>query len=182
MAAIAMRFETDRLFVRRFAAGEADLFYRINGDPEVVKHIRPAKTREDSDAFFTENLAMYQDGSVIGRHGIFIKSTGDFAGTFSLLYLSGEVDIHIGYALVPGAWGRGFATEVTRRGITHFFDKADKETLYAITSATNVTSQKVLLKAGMQPSGQITEHAQVLERFSVSREQVQRATGVSTAY
>lgn len=172
-----MLFETDRLLVRRYTADEAELFFRINGDPEVVKHIRPAKTREQSDAFFAEVISAYQDGSVIGRHGAFIKATGEFVGTFSLLYLTGDVDIHIGYALVPGAWGHGFATELVRRGITYFFEHTDTPVLYAIVSATNTASQRVLQKAGMEASGQITEHDAVLDRYSVTRDRWRSVTG-----
>jgi ribosomal-protein-alanine N-acetyltransferase len=71
-----------------------------------------------------------------------------FLGTFSFLYLSGDADFHLGYALVPEAWGQGFATELVKIRHPYFFQRTDKATVFAITSAANTASQRVLLKAG----------------------------------
>ena len=164
-------FKTGRLLVRRFTSADADDFFRINGNPEVVRFIRPAKTREESDAFLKENINLYQNDSIVGRFGVFEQDTQNFVGTFSFLYLSGQEDIHIGYALVPEAWNKGFASELVSRGITHFFAHTTKSTLFAITSSANHASQKVLLKSGMHSRGHVFEHGEMLDLFSITREE-----------
>lgn len=162
-------FETERMVVKRFTADDSDLFFRINGNPDVVHFIRPVKSREESDAFLRENLNFYLDSSCLGRYAVFAKEDGRFLGTFSFLYLSGDADFHLGYALVPEAWGQGFATELVRSGIPCFFERTDKNTVFAITSAGNTASQKVLLKSGFRYKGQIEEHGEMLELFHINR-------------
>jgi len=162
-------FETERLSVRRFTVIDAEYFFLINGDPQVMHYIRPVKNRQESDAFLQGNINFYQDHSVLGRFAVFEKGSASFLGTFSFLYLSGEADFHLGYALLPEAWGKGFATELVRCGITYFFAQTNKKQVFAITDPANLPSQRVLLKSGFSKKGQMLEKGKILELFSVSR-------------
>jgi ribosomal-protein-alanine N-acetyltransferase len=162
-------FETERTVVKRFTAADSELFFQINGNPDVVHFIRPVKSWEESNIFLQENLNFYLDSSCLGRYAVFTKEDNRFLGTFSFLYLSGEADFHLGYALVPGAWGQGYATELVRSGIPYFFQRTDKATVFAITSAANIASQRVLLKAGFLYKGQVEEHGETLELFYINR-------------
>lgn len=164
-------FETDRLTVQRFTEADADAFFSVNGDAEVVKYIRPAKNRTDSDAFLNENLNLYQNGSLVGRFAVFSKADGVFIGTFSFLYLSDGENYHIGYALAKNAWGKGYATELVKKGVPYFFQTNDKDILYAITEPANGPSRKVLLKAGLTLKGQVIENDSFLDFFCITREQ-----------
>jgi len=162
-------FETERTVVKRFTLLDDQFFFDVNGNAEVVRFIRPPKSREDSNIFLKENINFYRDGSILGRFAVFTKDDGIFLGTFSYLYLSGEADFHLGYALVPGAWGRGYATELVRQGILYFFQQTNKPTVFAITSAGNIASQRVLLKTGFQYKGQSEEDGKALEIFYINR-------------
>ena len=161
-------FETDRLIVRRFTADDAENFFLLNGNAEAMHFIRPAKSREESDVFLSENLRFYLDSSSLGRFAVHEKISGDFLGTFSFLYLSGEADFHIGYALLPHAWGKGFATELVCSGINYFFEKTGKKALFAITDAANLASQHVLLKSGFYKKDKVEENGQILDLFCIS--------------
>ena len=162
-------FETERMIVKRFTATDGELFFQINGNADVVHFIRPVKSRAESDAFLQENIHFYLDTSCLGRFAVFAKRDGSFLGTFSYLYLSGDNNFHLGYALVPGAWGQGYATELVCAGVPYFFQQTDKPAVFAITSAANTASQKVLRKAGFQYQGQVEEHGQLLELFCINR-------------
>jgi len=164
-----MIFETERLIVRKFTPADTEGFFLINGDEAVMKYIRPAKNKTDSDLFLNENINLYADGSVVGRYAAVASATGKIVGTFSLLYLAGGEDLHIGYALLPEEWGKGYATELTRRGTEYFFAHTNKEELFAITDVDNEPSQKVLLKAGFDKKRENPENGRVLAVFSVSR-------------
>ncbi len=163
-------FETERLFVRRFTTIDAECFFLLNSDVGVMQFIRPVKNRKESDAFLAENLNFYLDTSSLGRFAVVEKVTGNFLGTFSFLYLSGESDFHLGYALLPAAWGKGFATELVRSGIIYFFSHNLKKEVFAITDTENRASRNVLLKSGFQNKGQTLDHGQMLDLFVVSRE------------
>jgi RimJ/RimL family protein N-acetyltransferase len=161
-------FETERLSVQRFSAAHGDIFYRVNGNAEVMQYIRPPKNRQESDVFLNENVNFYQDGSVLGRYAVFEKS-GEFIGMFSILYMSGDADFHIGYALLPEAWGKGYATELVREGVSFFFNNTAKPAIFAITVPENKPSQQVLIKSGFSYNGPVEENGKTIELFSFNR-------------
>ena len=163
-------FETERLVVKRFTQEDAHHFFLLNSNEQVMHFIRPVKNRQQSDAFLAENMAFYLDNSCLGRFAVFEKFSLDFVGTFSFLYLSGEADFHLGYALLPGAWGKGFATELVSAGIPYFFDHSGKSSIFAITHADNGPSQQVLLKCGFYRQGQILQNGEMLELFMINSE------------
>ena len=162
-------FETERLLVRRFTADDAESFFRFNSHPEVMRYIRPVKNREECDAFLQENLNLYQDGSVLGRYMVTEKTTGDFIGSFSLLYMSGSDDIHIGYGLMPENWNRGYAVELLKSGVNYFFANTERKILFAITEPANTASQKVLEKAGFTLKGPVKQD-KLLDVFCRTKE------------
>jgi RimJ/RimL family protein N-acetyltransferase len=162
-------FETERTIVRRFTEADGDNFFALNGSAEAMHYIRPAKTRSESDAFLVDNLNLYLDGSVLGRFAVYEKDTQAFIGTFSLLYLSGDQNYHIGYALIPSAWGRGFATELVKSGTPYFFANTPHAQVFAITHPDNKPSQQVLLKSGFYRSGTLEEGGKLLDLFVADR-------------
>lgn len=162
-------FETERLVVRRFGPEDRELFFQVNGSPEVMHFIRPPKSREESDAFFRENLDFYLDHSLLGRFAVFAKNDGAFVGTFSYLYLSGEADFHLGYALVPGAWNKGYATELVRTGIPYFFENTPHPVVHAIVSPENHASQNVLKKTGFLYKERSEQAGSPVDVFYINR-------------
>ena len=162
-------FETDRLHVKRFTSEDAEVFYQINSNPDTMRYIRPVKNRDESDQFLLENLQFYLDESVLGRFAVIEKLSNDIIGTFSFLYLSGDADFHMGYALLPDAWGKGYATELVGKGIDYFFQKTTYPTVYAITESENAASKQVLLNSGFQINGLREEYGKSLELFYLNR-------------
>jgi len=162
-------FETERLIIRQFTAADAEGFFLINGNATVMHFIRPAKNRKDSDDFLQENLNLYQQGSVVGRHAVVDKASDKIVGTFSFLFLSDKINYHIGYALIPEYWGRGFAQELVKYGTPYFFSATDKTELFAITDKENKASQNALLKNGFIVKGTTVEHDKELILFCINR-------------
>ncbi len=161
-------FETERLAVRHFTAGDAEDFFRFNSHPEVMRYIRPVKNRESAAAFLAKNLNLYLPGSCLGRFFVAEKTTGQFIGSFSLLYMSLADDIHIGYGLMPEYWGQGYALELLKAGVLYFFSNSLRNSLYAITEPANTASRKVLEKAGFLFSRQIKD-GKMLDLFLLER-------------
>jgi RimJ/RimL family protein N-acetyltransferase len=162
-------FETERLYVRQFTTEDADDFYLFNSSQQVMQYIRPVKTREESNAFLEENFNLYLEGFPYGRMYVADKTTGAFVGTFSILYLDGDADYHIGYALMPYHWGKGFASELVKFGSAVFFDRTNHASLFAITQPENIASEKVLLKNKFILSGDFSLNEEKLHMFSLSR-------------
>lgn len=168
-------FVTDRLWVRQFTPEDANDFYLFNSSEQVMQYIRPVKNREESDAFLEENFNLYLDGFPYGRMFVADKMTGVFLGTFSILYLDGDADYHIGYALMPNYWGKGYASELVKFGSALFFERTNHSTLYAITQPENIASEMVLLKNNFLLNGHFLLNEEKLNKFSLNRPLVSAA-------
>lgn len=164
-------FETQRLIIQHYTSADEENFFLLNGNEQVVKYIRPAQTKEESDAFLKKNINFYNTYPNLGRWAAIEKETGIFIGSFALIPLKeNEIDkIQIGYALLPNFWNKGFATEMVKYGTVLFFSKHKDNCLYAITETPNTPSQKVLLKCGYKLDDVYLENDKELTRFILQR-------------
>lgn len=158
-------FETERLIVRHYTKADAGNFFLLNGDEEVVRYIRPVKTREECDQFLMEVLQYSDDFPLYGRWAVNEKETGDFVGSFALIPIEKTDKMQLGYALLKSSWEKGYATELTHGGLAYTFSKTGLNEIYAVTEIANTASQRVLLKAGFDPFDEAEEEGKKLSRF-----------------
>jgi ribosomal-protein-alanine N-acetyltransferase len=162
--------ETPRLIVRQYTMKDAPDFFELNSNTDVMRYIRPVKTRKECDVFLRDNISFYEFYPQFGRWAAYEKETNKFVGSFAIIPIEEESqNIQIGYALMPSEWGKGFATELVHFGKKHFFEKTKADMLYAVTDPLNIASQKVLLKCGFIQSGVLISGTKELLRFSISR-------------
>jgi len=141
-------FESERLYVQPYTEADADIFFQLNGDAEIMQYIREPKTKEQSDQFLEENLKFYKAHPGLGRFAVFTKADQQFAGSFSLLSIDKSENIHLGYALLKPFHGKGLATELVKASFDYVFRTIASNTIQALTVAENIGSQKVLIKCG----------------------------------
>ena len=165
-------FETERLIVRCYHNTKADYdnYFSLHGNPDVMQYIRPAQTREVSDAKFEETILDWPPHPYLCRWAVDEKSGGNFVGSFVIIPILDDVEkIQLGYSFLPEYWGKGFATEVTRAGLDYFRNQTPLTELYAVTETPNIASQKVLLKNGFQFFGKKMEGEKELLIFIMKR-------------
>ncbi len=162
-------FTTPQFTIQQFTKNDAENFYLLNSNETVMRFIRSAKNKQECDEFLQENINLYKLGSVIGRYAVIEKKMGNCIGTFSFLYLPAEDGYHIGYALLPNYWDKGFAQELVKFGIVYFFNQTDKQVLFAITQTENTASQNVLLKNGFVLKGTTTENNKKIDTFYINK-------------
>jgi ribosomal-protein-alanine N-acetyltransferase len=166
-------FETKRLIVRQYVfETDADDFFALNGDEEVMRYIRAVKSREECDTFLKQNIESYKTNPLMGRWGAYEKASGKFIGSFAFIPVEGTENSQLGYALLKENWGKGYATELTREGINYVFSKTELEEVYGITQAENIDSQKVLLKAGFIYVDKFREEDRELYKYIVRRVEI----------
>src|SRR5687767_11959199 len=163
-------FETDRLIVRHYTPEDSDDFFSLNGDEEVMRYIRPVKTREDTDSFLMEVISYAESNPGFGRMAVIEKTTGIFVGSFALIPVENNDNMQIGYAFLPEYWGNGYATEITRGGLGYIFTQTGLDSIYGYTEQPNMQSQKVLIKAGFIESGRKTEGEKELIEFKLVKD------------
>lgn len=166
-------FETERLIVRQYVfETDADNFFALNGDEEVMRYIRAVKSREECDEFLKQNIESYKTNPLMGRWAAYEKDTGKFVGSFAFIPVEGTENNQLGYALLKENWGKGFATELTREGINYVFSKTELDEVYAITQAENKDSQKVLLKTGFTYLDKFREEDRELHKYIIRRTEI----------
>jgi len=159
-------FETERLIVCQYDFDiDADNFFLLNSDEEVMKYIRATKSRDECDAFLKQIIETYKINPLIGRWAAYEKSSGKFVGSFAIIPIEGTELIQLGYAFLKENWGKGFASELTREGLNYYFTNTKIDHIYAIAEKDNVASHNVLLKNGFVPDGEKKEGEKVLLQF-----------------
>ena len=163
-------FETERLMVRHFATDDSDNFFLLNGDEDIMRFIRPVKTREETDLFLLEILQKQKENPAVGRWAVTKRNTAEFVGSFAFIPIerTDKSDNHrmqLGYALLKQNWGKGYATELTMAGLQYVFTKTGLAEIFAITEVPNLASQKVLLKAGFTLHSNYSEGSKELFQY-----------------
>jgi ribosomal-protein-alanine N-acetyltransferase len=163
-----MIFETERLVVRQYNFEDAENFYLLNSDPNVMKYIRTPKTRQQAFQFLQENIEYYKEFPVYGRWALIEKASQQFIGSF-MIRPSAAVNgkIELGYAMFKNYWGKGYATESVKGGLDFAFRQLQLPSVIAITQTENISSQKVLLKCGFTQLENINDNGRIVNFFSI---------------
>jgi RimJ/RimL family protein N-acetyltransferase len=145
---------TARLRLEPLRPEHAELLVELDADPDVLEHILGrALTREESLAAFPLRLDDEADERGLG---LWVGFEGDdFVGWWCLLRDADPTTAELGYRLPQRAWGRGLATEGARAMLDHGFGTVGLDSVWAETRVSNVASQHVLAKCGLDLVGQV---------------------------
>ena len=165
-------FETERLMVRPYTMDDLTHFFRLNGDEDVMRYIRPAQTLAQTKEFLQKIIAAYSERPGMGRWALFSKTDGEFAGSFAIIPIETSNQLQLGYALIKENWGKGFASEVVRGGIHYAFGHLGLTEIAGITYPENIPSQKVLLKNGFVFDKTFVEEDNELHVYICRRQQL----------
>jgi len=159
-------FETVRLIVRQYDfEHDAENFFLLNSDEEVMRYIRATKSKEECDAFLKQIIESYKINPLIGRWAAYEKASSKFVGSFAIIPIEGTDNIQLGYAFLKENWGKGFASELTRAGLNYYFSNTKADHIYAIAEQANIASHKVLFKNGFVADGIKKEEEKELLKF-----------------
>ncbi len=163
-----MIFETKRLTVGQLYFADADNFYTLNSDPDIVLFIRPPRTREESDEKLREAIEI-NETSKNGLGGWVVETKGneDFVGFFCLFTLPGSDEVHLGYSLLKHHWGLGYGTEFTQAGVDYGFKHLKLCRIIATTFPENIASQKILIKCGFTQIEDFNEEGTVMNKYEI---------------
>lgn len=154
--------ETARLEHRALTADDAEAFFSLNSDPEVMRFTGEPPIASLEAA--REAIANYPDFDTVGygRWGCILKESQTLIGFCGLKYLPELDETDVGYRFLPQYWGRGLATEACRASVNFGLSTIHLKRIIALVLPENVASIRVLEKVGMQSDGQLLyegEHA-----------------------
>ncbi|MBB1200777.1 N-acetyltransferase [Enterobacteriaceae bacterium 89] len=152
-----------RLIIRPVNENDAADLFRIYGDP-ATNTFNPAGPYP-SLVYTQQRLGQWLDGwhlHGIGQMAIVEKHTPQEVigfGGISVRPLGDGLTHNLGYRFATSAWGKGLATEFCERMLDYAFDDHQLEKVTAVVRANHLSSQKVLLKAGLALRGEIADIA-----------------------
>ncbi len=143
-----MIFETKRLYVTKWKAGDLNVLYELFSNTALKEFILPRLTIEETEYIFEQQLIDYDAHFPFGRYFIVEKSGNNIIGLFLLRKNENRAGVEIGYSLKKEHWNKGYATEVVHESIHWLTEQKKFSTIYAVTEVNNINSQHVLSKSG----------------------------------
>ena len=141
-------FETDRLLLRELNISDAENFYKLNSDPDVIQFTGDSKFISVNEAkTFLKNYTEYKKYGY-GRWAVLLKTDDKFLGWCGLKYNEEQL-VDLGFRFFKKYWGNGFATEAAKGCLDYGFSELQLETIVGRALKKNIASIKVLEKIGM---------------------------------
>ncbi len=182
-----LNLKSERLLLRPLAETDSDVAIELFTDPAVIRYVCETYTEQQ---VVVEEMPKYTKrcaGGCIGAWCVVERATQEKLGMAILLPLPIEEDdrnwdlvvgddvpdceIEIGYILKKSAWGKGYATEATKRLLKFAFEETPLEELVATTNSENTASQRVLEKSGLVYEGMRRAYAVDCPGYRITRQQ-----------
>ena len=148
---------TERLILRKPEKQDFERFFEINKDPQtnLYNPSGPMSLEKAENTF--NRMLEHWDQYNFGGWAILEKENPDrvigFGGLSYKMY-DEEEKLNLGYRFAPEAWGKGYATEFSKKAIDFGFNDLNEKEIFGMVRPANVVSIKVLEKAGMEQTGQ----------------------------
>ena len=148
--------ETERIRLREFDENDEENLFDLDSDPEVMRFLTNGVTtpRDQVKGMLDRIITMNKKhGGRFGYWAAIEKETGFFLGWFLFRPARRDPDnvkrIEIGYRLKKMAWGKGYATEVSKQLVKKGFTELDVEEIFALAMKSHAASQHVMKKCGL---------------------------------
>jgi len=183
-----MLVRSARLYLRPVAPDDAQDFFALDSDPEVMRHIGDGSVTSDpalTRAGLARVMAAYARRPGLGLWACCRLADEACVGWFALkpCLLSWPVLAHdplgaaapvgehveIGYRLRRDAWGQGYATEMAIELVRHGFERCALDEIVGVCKAANLRSARVLQRAGLSHRGQGVYNTTPVEVYGVAR-------------
>jgi len=146
--------KTPRLGLRNWNASDLDPATLMNADERVMEFFPNIWSGKETANFIKRMQDHYIDHGFC-YFAVDLLETKCLIGFIGLSYQTFDSSftpcIDIGWRLIHGAWGKGYATEGAHACLEYAFSTLKLKEVYAIAPKTNMKSQKVMQKLGMIP-------------------------------
>ena len=141
--------ETQRLNLRQLTPNDAENFYLLNADTEVIRYTGDgAFTDIEAAKQFLEGYDHYEKYG-FGRWAVIRKEDNEFLGWCGLKYTPQTDDYDIGFRFFKKYWNQGYATEAAKACLDYGLNNLRIKTIIGRAMKANTASVKVLEKIGM---------------------------------
>jgi len=161
---IPIRFETKRLIVRCYEAGDGPIYYAVGARNrehlqryEAGNVILTAKTEEEAEILVRELHADWVARNCFFM-GAFDKTTREFVAQIYVGVVNWDLpEFAIGYFADKEHEGQGFVTEAVRAALRFIFDPLRAHRVRLETNETNTRSRRVAERCGFVQEGRLRQ-------------------------
>lgn len=143
---------TGRVVLRPWRKSDLAPFRALNADPRVMRYFPAVLDAAQSDAL-ADRIRQGLADRDFGFWAVEVPNVASFIG-FAGLSVPGfrahfTPCIEIGWRLVAGHWGKGYASEAAAAALRHAFGTLQLNEVVSFTAATNRRSVAVMRRIGM---------------------------------
>jgi len=139
-------FETDRLIIRKLNENDADNYFDMMGNPNVMNLLpRNAMSRIESNDHLAGFLNPIDNNSDKKVWGIELKTGNELIGICAFIKNNHQED-EIGYHFREQFWNKGFGSEIAKELISFGFNVLKTNKIIADVDVKNDRSVKILAK------------------------------------
>ncbi len=154
--------KTDRLGLRNWLPEDAAPFIEMCQDAEVMQHFPGLLTSEETLALIGR-LTKHFEKYGYTYFAVDVLKTDEFIGFTGLANQTWKSEftpcVDMGWRLKRSAWGKGYATEAASACLVAANTKFVLEEVLAFATDTNLASENVMKKIGMQFIGTVQHPA-----------------------
>jgi RimJ/RimL family protein N-acetyltransferase len=150
--------ESDRIYLRETHIDDANFFFRLNNNPEVIKFTGDAAFTSVSAArSFLSNYDHFKKYGM-GRWAVVLKENEQILGWCGLKFHPRENFVDLGFRFFQDQWGKGYATEASILSLKYGFQYLGLKRVIGRADIRNGASIRVLEKLGMTELKKTEEH------------------------
>jgi RimJ/RimL family protein N-acetyltransferase len=174
-----------RLYLRQATPEDAAVFFAMDNDPEVMRHIGDGHVTTDpavTAAGLARVIAAYSQRPGLGLWACCLHDGGRCVGwcalkpcMLSFPVLGGATvppatqHLELGYRLLRDAWGHGYATEMAIALLEYGFARVGVDEVIACCKPANIASARVMQKAGLGRVGRGAYGGTLVEVYRARR-------------
>jgi len=159
--------ETERTYLRKLSFDDAQNFFDLNSDKEVIKYTGDKSFENVDEAkSFLLNYDHY-DTYGYGRWAVIEKKSDELIGWCGLKFNQKTEEIDLGFRFFKKYWNQGFATETAQACLQYGFNELKIVRIIGRAMTENKASISVLQKIGMQYIGKTTCSLHDAELFEI---------------
>ena len=158
-------FTSARLGFRSWKPEDLEPFATLCADPEVMEFFPSVLTRGQTAAFI-ERINSHFAEHGYGWFAVELLEAKEFIGFIGIGHPRFESFFtpcfEIGWRLAKEYWNSGYATEGALACLDYAFNKLEATEVYSFTAKTNLKSEYIMQKIGMEKAGEF-EHPMLEE-------------------
>jgi RimJ/RimL family protein N-acetyltransferase len=144
--------ETERLILRWLGVDDAAFILQLMTEPSWLRYIgdKGVKTLQGAEHYIVNGPREMYRHLGFGLYRVELKESGEPVGICGLVKREALEDVDLGFAFLPGFWGKGYAFEAASAAMSYGKQVLGLSRIVAITRQENQPSGKVLEKLGFR--------------------------------